>query len=475
MLQLEQEYQQTCQDLRSLTHKSEEGIYFFKYFEQKYDIIPNDKIQSTYFMKFKDTEQYVLVGYGCKSDLFQWIPASNRFERMKTIVTGHLQKVLSFKSDVGTFVALAKTPTDKCPLKGLHVFSMTGDGDALLSKSFDSQLKVYDIHPSLNTDQSFYALIDNSRVIEFDIDLNELEEWLLPETVSQYRFLPNEINKGLALSDGRIMVVLSSMRQSSNRFIRNIDLEDSGFEDHQRAFNFNDYSDTIDLKDGEESNDGVEEIAVATPSHAVFEFNEIKMTSDEEPMRGDTSLNEKQDFDQYDATVVIDESVPKLSEILRKEAALDMEKPTITPTTDYDFLDADKSPAEKYRHNPSDVVRLNIEEKNPQLQSKDETDFTNRFRDAAAQINSKIQVLKDMIVPIPENTDTINSTIAPGIAIISNEEIPFAIARIGREDSNDDPENQTEVRIIETSISILLSFLIVTIFLITFIFIYTLT
>lgn len=410
------EYQDVCHNIKTMSENAKAGIYFFKYFEQKFELRGSleGKLLNSRFLHIAN-EQYILLNTGCMSEIYHWSIAEQNFVKIEEqINTGHVAEVQVFKNESLLILASA---TKDCDVKGVSLYMM--DGLKVIANQSSKDVQSVHLKPHSST---FYGLIDNSRVSEYDSSFQQVEEWLLPETTTDYRFLPFELGIGLALSDGRTIVALTTMRtdvRHKRQLPANINLPldqfngnvEYGFGDSETATGEVDFSND----EWRRYEDG----SPTVPTVIYHTLNPLK-----EPV---TDIYVDYDYDQY----------PKLSDTLRQQAVYDLQKTSTVPP---DYYDPTISPAWKYLHKETDVIQANIDTHKPkdlpELPSPDETEFQNSFRAVAADVNRKIDILKDMIVTTPIN----NLIELPNInfAIVSNFDAPFSVVRLGRTPSPND-------------------------------------
>ncbi|XP_063709207.1 uncharacterized protein LOC134837752 [Culicoides brevitarsis] len=213
------EYQDVCHNIQAMSENARTGIYFFKYFEQKFELRPltRGKLHNSHHFSVGNA-QFVLLNIDCMSEIYQWNLAEQKFVRFdENLHTGYVSEVLVLKND--SLLILA-TPKDGCEAEGVSLLKFVSLGELTLVQNLKE--KIQNLHKKSQNNAFFYGLLDNSKVVEYNEGLQQVEEWLLPETVTEYRFLPHELGIGLALSDGRTVVSLSSM-QNGARFRRQTD------------------------------------------------------------------------------------------------------------------------------------------------------------------------------------------------------------------------------------------------------------
>lgn len=395
------EYQDVCHNIKKMSDKAKAGIYFFKYFEQKFEVrsLLEGKLQKSHYFQIGH-DQYMLLNIGCMSEIFQWSMVEQKFAKLGEIKTGYVSEELVFKNDS---LLVLSSAHNGCDVK--RVLLLKVERSKVISvRSLEENVKSIHAKPIGST---FYGLIENFKVIEYDEGFRQIQEWVLPETMTDYRFLPFELGIGLALSDGRTIIALTSMKNE----IRNKRqmVQEYEYDNHEVA------EAEVAEVEVEFSNAEWRQMPSSTVPSVIYH------TMD--PLR-DVSTFGSIPFNDYD-------NMPKLSESLRKQAASDLQT---TTNLQPDYFDPSISPAWKYLHKETDIIKANVDTHKPKdlpnLPTMEEENFQNSFRSVVADVNRKIDVLRDMIVTTQINNLTELSNVDFGI--ISNFDIPFGVIRLGR-------------------------------------------
>lgn len=216
------EYNSICNEIKSLADRSNEGINYFKYFELNFMIEEKSQIYSAFSFK---THQYqkILVNIGCESSIYRWDVSLARFVKTSTIKTGFVKQAVSV--DIGIeeshLVILSDHQKHDCLYKGLTVHKNI-NGIFTTYRTLEKSQEIFSIHSMSENATTFYALCDTNKIIEYDVNLNQLEEWQLPPTNGKYRFLSNGILNGISLSDGKNLISISSIRRVKRNLIHNL-------------------------------------------------------------------------------------------------------------------------------------------------------------------------------------------------------------------------------------------------------------
>ncbi|XP_055611748.1 uncharacterized protein LOC129758294 [Uranotaenia lowii] len=209
------EYRALCSSTRGLVQETQRRTFFFKYFVQRQVINEHLDIDSFHF--FNHLGYYFLaVNYGCSTNFYQWDTIGKLFLPLFQFHTGVVEEWKSIVDGDRAVYLVTKSPSEvtDCQIVGVTVWLFTG---VQLRKLWNAaSADVADaIHTEVTKPESFYISKDGL-VMEYNIDGNVLEQWELPKSLDGYRFIPNEVGLGLALTDGKLVVLLSNVNKAEN-------------------------------------------------------------------------------------------------------------------------------------------------------------------------------------------------------------------------------------------------------------------
>ncbi|XP_052863555.1 uncharacterized protein LOC128270189 [Anopheles cruzii] len=206
------QYRAACRETQTLINGTQQGTYFFNYFVQRQTINEQRDIQS--FWTFEQHGNHFLgVNYGCESKFFQWNPHDRLFVALFETVTGHIFEWQTLTSETegdgsGSIHLITRsTPRDQaCSVGGLSLWKFKGLSLELVNNFPDKDVDSLLVDADRARDR-FYAL-ERTTVQEYDLLGNVTDEWNLSKIFETAAFLPNSLNIGLALADGKRIAVL---------------------------------------------------------------------------------------------------------------------------------------------------------------------------------------------------------------------------------------------------------------------------
>lgn len=213
-----------CSNTKSLVDKTQSRMYFFKYFVQRQVI--NEHLPIVSFFFFDHLGYHFLgVNMGCDSHFYQWDPSGKAFVPIFKFYTGLVQewKHVVNGDEAVYLVTRSHRERTECQVLGLTVWLFTGVQLQLMWNMPNADL-VQSVAVDPAKPASFYVLMPGV-VIEYGVDGSTLEQWKLPKSVLEYGFVPSEVGLGLALSDSKLLVLLSNVEKPVARVASNESLE----------------------------------------------------------------------------------------------------------------------------------------------------------------------------------------------------------------------------------------------------------
>lgn len=221
------DYIENCRKMANLIQKTRNIPYFLSHFEESFSIREQNLINSVHFFEAND-HSYLVINSACMTMLYVWNKITESYERICETETGNADGWLDILDESNVIHLISNTEVERsnCLTSGLHVWKFDGSTLVHVTKMADSN-KFSFLHSSNSHPKRFLALTkDNDKVNEFDLQNNLVEEWHLPLNGQQFRFLPQNTNLGLALSNGKQLSVLSSTKSGNamaNRNLRSTD------------------------------------------------------------------------------------------------------------------------------------------------------------------------------------------------------------------------------------------------------------
>ncbi|XP_059619593.1 uncharacterized protein LOC132263698 isoform X2 [Phlebotomus argentipes] len=211
-----------CRKVNSLLSRSRHDICFFRYFELHDSIWEKGEEISSHLFYENNGQSYFIYSAGCRSKLYQWLSGEKRFALLTTINTGQIIEWIHVEDDIGNAHLVASSlANDKCSESGSAVWKWNGFN---LIKLTQMDQTFHSIQKNGLRPGHFYAIDEENDVTEFDLRGESGEKWKKPLSAAM-KFIPQEINLGLAVTDGKhIKVIRRNSRRRRRRMSRAVDM-----------------------------------------------------------------------------------------------------------------------------------------------------------------------------------------------------------------------------------------------------------
>lgn len=204
---------ESCHKMASLIQKTQSLPYFLTHFEESFSLRVSNVLNSVHFFD-ANRQSFLVMNLGCLTVLYIWNRHLESYEKVCETETGNVDSWLDMLDDTKTIHLISNTKAERsnCPTSGLNVWKFDGATLIHVSKITESN-KFSLLHKSKLNPERFLALTkDDGIVNEFDLQNNLVEQWHLPVNDQQFRFVPENANLGLALSNGKQLSSLSSTK-----------------------------------------------------------------------------------------------------------------------------------------------------------------------------------------------------------------------------------------------------------------------
>ncbi|XP_055383336.1 uncharacterized protein LOC129613349 [Condylostylus longicornis] len=249
------DYNILCQKIQKIMKKSQNRIYFVKYFEESTKYKENGLINTINIFKHNET-YYLLSNVDCYTIIYQWDVKNSKFVQINKFESGSVFEYIAISEKNGDLNLLTNSKENeisKCKSQGVKywVFNSGNISDhGQFYGHFDS------IYYDPNQNGFVYGIsLNQNSVIKLNPGRSsediEDEIWELPkESRGLYRFLPDNTEFGAAISDGkRILIVNKNFKNSKNRKKRTIIKNDNISKLPKKNINITFESVKIDLYD----------------------------------------------------------------------------------------------------------------------------------------------------------------------------------------------------------------------------------
>ncbi len=212
---------ENCHRMQNLIEKTKTLPYFLTHFEESFALRVQNVLNSVHFFE-ANGQNYVVINFGCLTVVYIWNRITGNFEKVFETDTGNVDSWLDMTDDQNFLHLISNTEVDRsnCPTSGLNIWKFDGSSLVHVSKITDSN-KFSLLHRSKLHPQQFLAVAKDDGVVNaFDLQKNLVEQWHLPASNDQFRFVPENANLGIALSNGKQLSSLSyakSINSNDNR------------------------------------------------------------------------------------------------------------------------------------------------------------------------------------------------------------------------------------------------------------------
>lgn len=242
--QLYQHYQETCNRVKSFAKDSQNNILYLSHFEFAFKLHHSQRINSVYSFAFAQLN-YLAVNFGCVTTLYFWNRNADRYDRLTDIYTGRTDEwihVIDLRG-ILNLVSLGYEPTERsgCEISGANIWQHNQNKQSIdLITKFAKAGDLRSLQIKLASRTHFYALrTADYHVIEYNLNGAAVSELNANVGMSRQamRFVPNDANMGLALTNGEMLAFIDG--ENGQRWRREIpcDIIAKAVSNLKRAFN----------------------------------------------------------------------------------------------------------------------------------------------------------------------------------------------------------------------------------------------
>nr|XP_019548163.2 LOW QUALITY PROTEIN: uncharacterized protein LOC109418432 [Aedes albopictus] len=202
-----------CSNTKQLVDKSQSRMFFFKYFVQRQVI--NEHLPIVSFHFFDHLGYHFLgVNMGCESHFYQWDPTGKAFVPIFKYYTGLVEEWNHVVNGEEAIFLVTRSISEitQCEVSGLSVWLFTGVQLQLVWNTIDTASMQSVVADPVKSYKFMYCTPDV--VVEYSVDGSTLEQWRLPKSALGYEFIPSRVGLGLALSDSKLLVLLSNVNKT---------------------------------------------------------------------------------------------------------------------------------------------------------------------------------------------------------------------------------------------------------------------
>ncbi|KAJ6635981.1 hypothetical protein Bhyg_14567, partial [Pseudolycoriella hygida] len=211
-------YVENCRKMTRLIQSTHTLPYFLSHFEETFSLRVQNVINSVHLFE-ANSQSYLVLNLGCLTVVYIWNRGIESYEKLIEVETGNVDSWLDMMDEANVVHLISNTEVDRsnCPTSGLNIWKFDGSSLVHVSKIADSN-KFALLHKNKLHPQRFLAMAKDGNVVNaFDLENNLLEQWHLPVNEQQFRFVPENANIGIALSNGKQLSSLSFNKLTDNR------------------------------------------------------------------------------------------------------------------------------------------------------------------------------------------------------------------------------------------------------------------
>ncbi|CAO1413813.1 unnamed protein product [Diamesa serratosioi] len=231
-------YHKTCNEIQyNVNVSTQENVHILKYFErvtfEELAAQHNEEIFSSFAFETPAGVNYLAINRNCTTTLFMWQREKEDYVLMeRTTLTGIVYNWLAVRLDNEVFVVTNSKMEFPCNRIGTNIWKVY-NGELVFLRNIRQHNDVLEMHTNTKkTPPSFYLLLNNDMVLEYDVFGYQLDHWQLLVGRGNYNFLSDDLELGVpvALCDGKTLITLESkqsQRSKVRRDVADVHLEDS--------------------------------------------------------------------------------------------------------------------------------------------------------------------------------------------------------------------------------------------------------
>ncbi|XP_065365720.1 uncharacterized protein fs(1)N [Calliphora vicina] len=217
--QADYEDEEICQLMKEIRHYIANTTINIKYIEEVNNMVSdkqlkdtNETLRKVFHLKYQQ-EDLLLLNFECKSFIFKWLAAENKFVFKNSYISGPIQQVevlsLNHNSQLEFITSMDTTATVNCSLESVNKWQVVNDSVKLIKDLPHAKGLLYK-KPGLNS--SLWA-VNNESIKELDFKTYKIKQkWQLPKETNntRYRFVPFKEDEEILLTNGEHLVVLNN-------------------------------------------------------------------------------------------------------------------------------------------------------------------------------------------------------------------------------------------------------------------------
>ena len=223
-------YQKTCNEIQyNVNVSSNENIHLLKYFErvtfEELAAQHSEEIFSSFTFETPAGVHYLAINRNCTTQLFMWQREREEYVLMERIsLTGIVYNWLAISLNDEVFIVTNSKMEMTCNRSGTNIWKVY-NGELVFLRKIREHDEVLEMHTNVKkTPPSFYLLLNNDMVLEYDVFGYQLNHWQLLVGRGNYNFLSDDLELGVhvALCDGKTLITLESQQSRGTKTRRHL-------------------------------------------------------------------------------------------------------------------------------------------------------------------------------------------------------------------------------------------------------------
>ena len=223
-------YQKTCNEIQyNVNVSTQENVHIMKYFErvtfEKLAAQSNEEIFSSFAFETPAGVNYLAINRNCTTWLFMWQQEKEDYVLMERLsLTGIVYNWLAVHLNDEVFVITNSKMELPCNRIGTNIWKVY-NGELVFLRNIRQHNDVLEMHTNTKkTTPSFYLLLNNDVVLEYDVFGYQLNHWQLLVGRGNYNFLSDDLELGVpvALCDGKTLITLESRQSQGSKTRRHL-------------------------------------------------------------------------------------------------------------------------------------------------------------------------------------------------------------------------------------------------------------
>ncbi|XP_031625966.1 uncharacterized protein LOC116342472 [Contarinia nasturtii] len=213
-------FKHKCQTAKELIQETQNNQFFLSHFSSAFTIDTQNAINSIYLFAFFD-HNYMLINSGCETMVYAWNMENKTYNSVSTLNTGDVYQWIHVLDPENQLFLISNNDgsiESNCPFSGAFIWRFNPNDNQLKhAVQFGENGDYRSMQMKPNSHALFYVIRNSdSHVVEYNLRGAIVSEWNQnadgasePSLTESVRFVPDEAQLGLALSDGKRLSMLN--------------------------------------------------------------------------------------------------------------------------------------------------------------------------------------------------------------------------------------------------------------------------